>query len=98
MLVVQLASFVLIAGTSFGVVREHCADLETSSRETGVDIDSGWTYIVWPPFTFANIDPSGGCVRNAPAREVLDAVGIWELPPPEVQVREHVLQQLRDER
>lgn len=93
--VLQLVVFVLVAGTSMGVVREHCLDLEASSVETGADIDEKWTYILWPPLALSNLDPAGGCVRNSPLREGLNAVGIWPLPSAEAQVREHVEQQIQ---
>lgn len=94
MLVVQLASFGAFAGTSMGIVREHCLDFAASSPSAGVDIDDKWTYIIWPPFTLANLDPSGGCVRNSPLREALSGVGVWDLPSSEEQVREHIGQQV----
>jgi hypothetical protein len=87
------AQFVLIAGTTMGVVREHCLDLESSSGAT-VDIDSGWTYVLLPPLMFANVDPAGGCVRNSPLREALAGVGVWDLPSAREQVRRHVVEQL----
>jgi hypothetical protein len=62
-----------------------------------VVVDKHWTYILWPPFTFASDDPPGRCVRNSPIRQGLDAVGVWKLPSPEEQVREHVAAQLRQE-
>jgi hypothetical protein len=89
-----IAQFALISGTSMGVVWEHCADIPSSFRGGSVDIDSSWTYIMWPPLPFANFDPPGTCVRNSPLREGLAAVGIWELETPEQQVRTHIERQL----
>lgn len=78
------------------MVREHCLDLDASSRAEA-DVDSKWTYILWPPLTFANLDPAGTCVRNSPLREALGALGIWELESPEEQVREHIQEQLDEQ-
>jgi hypothetical protein len=94
-LVAVLINVVLIGGTSLGVVKEHCADLE-QARAGVRDVDSGWTYILWPPLTLANLDPSGGCVRNSPLREGLAAIGLWELPSADEQVERHIREQLRD--
>lgn len=89
-MLIQLTLFASFMGASFGVVREHCVDVENSSAETGIDIDNKWSYILWPPGPLANLDPAGGCVRNSPLREALNAAGLWELPSPEAQVRDHV--------
>lgn len=91
--VLVLTQIILFSGTSMGVVREHCLDLESSTAAQAIDLDSGWTYILWPPMTFANLDPSGRCVRNAPLREALSKTGIWRLPSPEEQVVEHLREQ-----
>lgn len=93
-----LAQLLFWFGTSLGVVREHCADAETSSPESGLDVDSSWTYILWPPLVFANADPAGTCVRNAPLREALDQVGIWDLPSAEEQVADHLREQFESRR
>ncbi len=81
------------AGTSMGVVREHCLDIEASQALGRPQVESGWEYILFPPITFANLDPNGICVRNSPLREGLAALGIWGLPSPEEQVREHIAKQ-----
>ena len=91
-----LAQIIFWSGTSLGVVREHCLDLEASSRASA-DVDSKWTYILCPPLTFANLDPDGTCVRNSPLREGLEVIGIWDLPSPEEQVREHLQEQLDEQ-
>jgi hypothetical protein len=88
------AQFVVLAGTSMGVVRESCLDTEMSQSSGRVEVSSHWTYIVWPPLIFANLDPPGRCVRNSPLREGLSAAGIWELPSPEAQVSIHIEEQL----
>jgi hypothetical protein len=85
-------------GTSLGVVREHCLNVEASRSTNSVKVESGWTYVVWPPLIFANVDPTGQCVRNSPLREGLDAIGVWSLPSPEDQVREHIEDQIRERR
>ncbi len=92
-----LAQFIFWGGTSLGVVRESCVDLERSTQSR-LEIDTHWTYILLPPGPLANIDPAGTCVRNSPLREGLSAIGIWELASPEQQVREHVEEQLRETR
>ena len=79
---------------SFGLVREHCLDIDESERSQRVEVDSHWTYILWPPLMFAGLDPPGRCVRNTPAREGLHQVGIWKLASAEDQVRDHVEDQL----
>jgi hypothetical protein len=88
-----MLSLIIIGGTSFGVVREHCADLDQARRGIA-EVDSGWTYTLWPPVFFSNVDPTGGCVRNSPLREGLAELGVWELDSPEAQVREHIRKQL----
>jgi hypothetical protein len=90
------AQAVVIGGTSLGVVREHCVDLD-QLRQGNPEVDSHWTYILWPPLPFSAVDPAGGCVRNTPLREGLAEVGIWELDSPEEQVREHLRKQLEGE-
>lgn len=97
-LVVVVAFNVTLFGTVNGAVKEHCLDVGASEALQRVDVDSHWTYVLWPPLPFAAVDPAGRCVRNNPAREALDYVGIWELPSPEEQVRRHVVGQLREER
>ena len=90
-----VAQIVVWGGAGFGVVREHCLELETSTA-TQPDLDSKWTYVLWPPSFLANLDPPGTCVRNSPLHEGLSELGVWELPPPGEQVREHIVEQLRD--
>jgi hypothetical protein len=97
-LLAQFAMFVVIAGTSIGAVREHCLDVGESEALQRVEVDTGWTYMLWPPLVFASLDPAGRCVRNSPLREGLAYIGLWELPSAEEQVREHVLDQLRERR
>lgn len=90
----QVAVFVVLIGVNTGVVREICLDERASMAAGRVEVDSGWTLILWPPFVFANIDPAGRCVRNSPLREGLSAVGVWKLPSPQEQVRQHIESQL----
>jgi hypothetical protein len=67
------------------------------ARALGV-VESRWTYVVFPPIIFANLDPDGRCVRNSPLREGLSALGVWELPPPQEQVTEHIRDQVIENR
>jgi hypothetical protein len=85
-----LVQLVLVFGTSFGVVHEYCFDEAASRATNSVQVDRSWTYILWPPFFFANTDPPGRCVRNSPLREGLGALGVWDLPSPEQQVKDHL--------
>ena len=85
-----LAQFVFWAGTSFGVVREHCLVADHGTAR----VQSKWTYVLFPPLVLSSMDPPGRCVRNSPLREGLDAVGIWHLPTPEAQVAQHIADQL----
>jgi len=94
-LLIFLMSSVLIEGSTTGVVREHCLDLAASRAAQSVRVDTHWTYILWPPLLLASADPAGRCVRNPPVREGLAAIGLWSLPSPEEQVRQHVVSQLR---
>lgn len=86
-LVVQL-------GLGSGVVREYCLNVQASQATGTVQVESHWTYIVWPPLYFAALDPAGRCVRNAPLHEALSYLGIWKLPSPTEQVRRHIASQL----
>jgi hypothetical protein len=95
---VQIAFFIAFVGTSFGVVREYCLDVPASRATNSVQVESSWTIILWPPLFFANSDPPGRCVRNAPLREALSALGVWTLPSPEEQVRGHIENQLASQR
>jgi hypothetical protein len=85
-----LAQAGVFLGTSTGVVREHCLDVESSLVAQRADVDSKWTYVLWPPMPLANADPSGTCVRNSPLREVLAKADVWKLHSPEDQVRTHL--------
>ena len=71
-----LAQFAFWAGTSFGVVREHClvADHGTAS------VESKWTYILFPPLFLSSIG-SSRTMRSqlAPSR---GARCSWHLAPP----------------
>lgn len=89
-----LSQVIFWGGTSLGVVREYCLDEEASRATNSVQVNSSWTYIVWPPLMLGNADPSGTCVRNSPLREGLHSVGVWTLPRPEEQVRDHIEEQL----
>ncbi|HEY8083316.1 MAG TPA: hypothetical protein VIE64_07150 [Solirubrobacterales bacterium] len=92
------AQIIFWGGTSLGVVHEYCLDEQASRATNSVQVESSWTYILWPPFFFANVDPAGRCVRNSPLREGLNAVGIWHLPSPEEQVSDHIEDQLGSRR
>lgn len=87
--------FVFWGGTSLGVVKEHCLDVEASERAGTVRVDSHWTYIVFPPIFFSAADPAGRCIRNTPLREGLAALSIWSLDSSSEQVRDHVVEQYR---
>lgn len=78
----------------FGVVREHCLNATATKATGSIQVDSHWTYIVWPPLYFSAADPAGRCVRNSPLHEALSYIGIWKLPPPTEQVRRHIASQL----
>lgn len=93
--VVVLSQLILWGGTSLGVVHEYCLDNNASAASGTVKVDTKWTYILWPPLFLDALDPPGRCVRNTPLREGLDSLGIWKLPSPEEQVRQHVLDQVR---
>jgi hypothetical protein len=79
-----------------GVVREHCLDVRASQATGTVQVDSHWTYIVWPPLYFAALDPAGRCVRNTVLHEALSYLGILKLPSPTEQVRRHIASQLHN--
>lgn len=93
-----LLQIIVWGGTSLGVVKEHCLDTELSRSTNSVQVNSSWTYILWPPLIFANADPSGTCVRNSPLREGLNSMGVWALPSPEEQVHDHIEDQLNQRR
>lgn len=76
------------------VTREHCLDLGASQTAGAVRIDSKWTFVAWPPPPVSWLDPGGRCVRNSVLRQGLDLVGVWKLPTPLDQVRDHVQEQL----
>jgi len=76
------------------VIQERCLEADASAATRSVQVDTHWTYIVWPPFALASLDPPGTCVRNSPLHVGLDAVGVWKLPSAEDQVRQHILDQL----
>jgi hypothetical protein len=94
--VVGTVFLLLQVGLAAPVVREHCADdLQSIVATQEVQIDSKWTFIMWPPLYFAPLDPAGRCVRNSLAREFADTIGVWKLPDAKEQVRQHVFEQLR---
>lgn len=97
-LLMAVAAFAVnsaVIGSATGVVREHCLDTDASNRAGAVEVESKWTYMLWPPGPLASVDPPGRCVRLSPLHEALSAVGVWKLSPATVQVRQHVLDQLR---
>lgn len=84
----SLALLLLFTGFGSGVVREHCIDSEASNATGAVQVDSRWTYVVWPPLIFAGADPPGGrCVRNQPGTAALQYLGVRDLGGPNEQVR-----------
>jgi len=87
-----LAQFIFWVGSATGIVYEICLDPDRSTAGK-VEVEAHWTYIVFPPLIFSSIDPPGNCVRNTPLHQGLSAVGIWKLPPPEVQVERHLRSQ-----
>lgn len=96
--ILGIAFTVLVLSASTGVVREYCLDTNATEASGSVVVDKHWTYILWPPGPFASIDPAGRCVRNSPLREALSAIGIWRLPSPSAQVRQHIASQLKGSR
>ncbi len=87
-----LAQFVFWVGSATGVVYEICLDPDRS--EPGrVVVEEHWTYVFFPPLILSSIDPPGRCVRNTPLHQGLSALGIWQLPPPERQVEQHIRSQ-----
>ena len=91
-LVFGLQAFFLASAT--GIVKEHCL---ASNAENIQQVESGWTYILWPPLIFTALDPPGRCVRNTIAREALGKVGIWPLGTPSEQVEAHLKSQAEQE-
>ena len=88
-LLLVLSQFVFWVGSATGIVYEICLDPDRSAPGR-VEVEEHWTYIVFPPLIFSSIDPPGRCVRNTPLHQGLSALGIWKLPPPEVQVERHL--------
>jgi hypothetical protein len=74
--------FALAIGFNFPVVRQHC--LEGGGFRADVQIDSTWKVVL----DTVPQDDVELCVRNSPSRELLNAVGIWDLPDPETQVKD----------
>jgi hypothetical protein len=90
-----LAALVFFAGFGSGVVREHCIDSAASNATGEVQVDSRWTYIVWPPLVFAGKDPPPGrCVRNQPGTAALQYLGVRDLGGPNEQVRKSLQEKL----
>ncbi len=87
-------SFSVVVSLFPPVVREHCLNVSASEAPQSVVVDTQWTVILWPPPPLHGSDPAGRCIRNTVGREFLAKVGIWELPPRQEQVREHVITQL----
>lgn len=83
-----LQAFFLASAT--GIVKEHCL---ASNAENIHQVESSWTYIIWPPLIFTALDPPGRCVRNTIAREALGKAGIWPLGTPSEQVDAHLRSQ-----
>lgn len=91
LLIVPLLAFqALVFTSSSGIVHEHCLAKNAQSIR---DVESGWTYVMWPPLVLAHVDPPGRCVRNSVGREVLSLVGIWPLGTPSEQVEAHLRSQ-----
>jgi len=91
--VVSIVVTVIVLGTCSGVVQERCASTVAVSATGAVQVDSHWTYVLWPPLFLASIDPAGRCVRNSPLHVGLSAIGLWKLPSAEDQVRQHIVDQ-----
>ncbi len=87
-----VAQFVFWVGSATGVVYEICLDPDRSAPG-GVVVEEHWTYVFFPPLLLSSVDPPGRCVRNTPLHQGLSAVGIWQLPPPEQQVEDHIRSQ-----
>jgi hypothetical protein len=91
-----LSQVIFWSGTSTGIVREHCLDVDASERTQSVQVDSHWTLILFPPMLFSAADPAGRCVRNTPLREGLAALSIWSLDAASEQVRVHAVEQYQE--
>lgn len=89
-----LAQFVFWVGSATGFVWQICLEPEGAPREQSRVVE-GVVYVFFPPLLLSSIDPPGSCVRNTPLHQGLSALGIWELPPPRVQVENHLRSQER---
>lgn len=87
-----LAQFVFWVGSATGFVWQICLEPEGAPPERARVVE-GVVYVFFPPLIFSSIDPPGSCVRNTPLHQILSAAGVWELPPPEVQVEDHLKSQ-----
>lgn len=92
--IVVLGLQVFLLASATGVVKEHCL---AGNAQDIQDVESGWTYILWPPLVFTALDPAGRCVRNTIAREALGKAGIWPLGSPAEQVKSHLRRQAERE-
>ena len=87
-----LAQFVFWIGSATGFVWQICLEPEGAPPEKARVVE-GVVYVLFPPLLLSSIDPPGSCVRNTPLHQGLSALGIWELPPPRVQVEDHLRSQ-----
>ena len=84
-----LAQFVFWAGSSTGIIYQICLEPE-GAPAARAEVAEEWVFVLFPPLIFSSIDPPGSCVRNTPLHQGLSALGVWELPPPRVQVENHL--------
>ncbi len=84
-----LAQIIFWAGSSTGIVYQICLEPETAPAARAEVVEE-WVFVFFPPLIFSSIDPPGSCVRNTPLHQGLSALGVWQLPPPRVQVESHL--------
>jgi hypothetical protein len=89
-----LAQFIFWVGSATGFVWQICLEPE-GAAPARAEIEQGVVYVLFPPLILSSIDPPGSCVRNTPLHQGLSALGVWELPPPRVQVEAHLRSQER---
>jgi hypothetical protein len=87
-----LAQFIFWVGSATGFVWQICLEPE-GAPPAKAKVVEGVVYVFFPPLLLSSIDPPGSCVRNTPLHQGLSALGVWELPPPRVQVEDHLKSQ-----
>lgn len=87
-----LAQLVFWIGSATGFVYQICLEPEGAPPERARVVE-GVVYVFFPPLILSSIDPPGSCVRNTPLHQGLSALGIWQLPPPRIQVEDHLRSQ-----